>query len=116
MLVADGRANLDLWDPAGDHGPTAADELPLSPTLRYELDRLRTALHERNASALPGTLDGLISSCEHEALDGAVRGVWRRLRAELGNACEVGYQGPGMQQPLWAPGEPADGEDDDIPF
>lgn len=62
------------------------------------------------------TLDGLIGSCAHEALEGAVRDVWQRLRAELEKACEVGYQGPGMQQPLWAPGEPVGDEDDDIPF
>jgi len=42
--------------------------------------------------------------------------VWRRLRAELGRRYQVGFLGPGMEQPVWDPGEREDEEDDDLEF
>lgn len=106
VLVAAGRADLDLLDPAGHRGPAAAEELPLSPTLRHELDRLRTALHEPNGEALPGTLDGLISAWEDEALEEAVRDVGNGCARSSGRRARSATRGRGCSSrsgPLVSP-------------
>lgn len=113
VLIADGRADLALWDPAGGHGPLDAGELCLSGALHERLAALRERLAARDDAAVPGGLDALVASWEDEAIEHEARTVWRRLRAELGRGCEVGYIGPGMAQALWDVEAEADEEDDE---
>ena len=119
VLIADDRADLALWDPAGEHGPVDAADLGLSDGLLARLASLRAALGVREGDGtVPGGLDGLMAGWEQDALAEEGRTLWRRLRAELGRRCEVGYLGPGMTQATWDDTEPCDGceEDDGIPF
>ncbi len=108
VLIADGRADLALWDPAGGHGPLEAGDLCLSRGLHDRLAALRGRLAARSDAAVPGGLDGLVASWEDEAIEHEARTVWRRLRAELGRRCEVGYIGPGMVQAVWELDDVAD--------
>lgn len=119
VLIADDRADLALWDPAGEHGPVDAAALGLSDGLLARLAALRAALSAREGDGtISGGLDRLMAGWEQEALAEEGRTLWRRLRAELGRRCEVGYLGPGMTQATWDDAEPSNGceEDDGIPF
>jgi hypothetical protein len=116
VLIADGRADLALWDPAGGHGPLDAGDLCLSRALHERLAALRRRLAARDDATVPGGLDGLVASWEDEALEHEARTVWRRLRAELGRRCEVGYIGPGMVQAVWDLEDLADEEDEELAF
>lgn len=116
VLIADGRADLDLWDPSGSHGPADAEDLGLSAGLQLRLDQLREGFAERDKLGACGGIDRLVAGWAAEALEEEARAVWRRLRAELGRRCEIGFLGPGMNQPAWEPlqleSDEHDAEDD----
>lgn len=119
VLLADGRGEVGFWDPAGEAGPAAPGDLPLSPPLAAELERLR----DKYRSLADGDEDAvgfeeMQRGWTRQTLDHRATILWRRARQELGRRFAVGFQGPGMERPVWSPGELA-GEDDcglDIPF
>jgi hypothetical protein len=115
VLIADGTGDVALWDPSGKHGPAdAAADLALSPDLRSRLLALRQALAEARAGGEPTSgLDRMLSEWDAEGLDDEALTVWRRLRAELGRRCEVGFLGRGMERPIWDPAEASEDDDDD---
>ena len=119
VLLAD-RGDVRFWDPAGKAGPIEPQELPISPELAAELQKLR-----KEYQALAGEGDGELGferierSWMRELLDERTAALWRRVRNELGRRYAVGFLGPGMQRPVWSPGElssPQPGANDDIPF
>ena len=116
VLIADGEAALDLWDPAGDHGPVDPAQVGLSPELQRRVARLRAAFARRPpADEVRVGLDRLRARWTEEELTDESTLVWRQLRAELHQRFDVGFLGPGMAEPAW---DPADLEEDDdgIPF
>ncbi len=116
VLIADGSGDVDLWDPSGRQGPVRSTaELPLSPELRARLTALQQALAgSRAGEEVTVGVDRILETWEAEELAAEALLVWRRLRAELGRRCEIGFLGRNMERPIWDPSEaPADPDDDD---
>ena len=116
VLVADGTGDVRWWDPSATRGPLAADELPMSPELTRDLERLRDAFAAMRAADgdEPRGLDRLESDWEREALDEQAATLWRRARSELGRRYAVGFLGAGMRRPVWSPAELDDDSDGDV--
>ncbi len=114
VLIADGSTDVDLWDPTGRRGPVdAATDLALSPELRSRVMALREALADVRTGEEPvGGMERTMREWDEEALDQEARLVWRRLRAELGRRCEIGFLGREMARPVWDPDDVHDDDDD----
>src|SRR4051812_15782506 len=105
VLLAD-RGDVRFWDPSGKSGPMEPQELPISPELATELKKQRKEYRKlaRECGGEPG-FERLELGWVREQLDERAAGLWRRVRGELGRRYAVGYLGPGMQRPVWSPGE-----------
>lgn len=122
VLIGDEGAGLRWWDPSGAAGPLELDAVPLSATLATELRQLATAL--KNAPAEAETWDDadffeeMEDGYRRHLLDQRAKGVWLRVRRELGRRYAVGLMLTGMKRPVWSLEELAgdEPEDDDIPF
>ena len=113
VLLADGPGPFRWWDPSGEHGPLALDELPVSTGLATEIDRLR-ALREsaEEDDEDPGDpFEEMERGWRRSSVDESTRAVWQRARAELGRQFAVGLLARGMAHPIWRPEELP--EDDD---
>jgi hypothetical protein len=116
VLVADGSGDLRWWDPTGAAGPLAVGDLPFSPELGGELERLRADFDElaRLEAEGPRGFERTEADWERAALQGKAAVLWCRARSELGRRYAVGFLGAGMTRPIWTP--PAVEEDDDDPL
>src|SRR4051794_25513270 len=124
VLLAD-RGDVRFWDPAAAAGPVEPQELPISPELAAELQKIRKAyraLAKKGGDGPPFEHPEL--AWMREQLDERTATLWRRVRRELGRRYAVGFLGPGMERPVWSPGELQQTtgceylglSDDDIPF
>jgi len=120
VLLADGSGEVGFWDAAGDAGPAGPDDLPLSGSLATELKRLRAKYCELAQGDDDATgMEEMERGWTRESLDHRATILWRRARQELGRRYAVGFQGPGMEKPVWSPQDLVDQDDDeysDMPF
>jgi hypothetical protein len=121
VLVADQSGEIRWWDPSASAGPLEAGDLPTSPELTAELERLREAFAQQRAEDGAATRggEGLVDEWDRQRLDAQAAALWRRARSELGRRYAVGFLGAGMRRPVWTP-EELDGEepegDFEVPF
>jgi len=106
VLLADGPGPFQWWDPSGEHGPLALEELPVSAELATEIGRLRAMRESTGHGDGPEDFfDDMERSWRESSIDRATRLVWQRARAELGAQFAVGLLAQGMAHPIWRPEE-----------
>ncbi len=119
VLLADGPGPFRWWDPSGEHGPLALDELPVSTGLATEIDRLRALRESAEEDEDPEDfVEDMERNWRRSSVDESTRIVWQRARAELGRQFAVGLLARGMDHPVWRPEElPEDNDEDfEVPF
>ncbi|HEX4719084.1 MAG TPA: hypothetical protein VH300_11175 [Thermoleophilaceae bacterium] len=116
VLIADDVAGLRWWDPSGATGPMALDAVPVSASLAQELRDLATAFKDAPTKAHDWEEPDFFEDMEHDwhrhVLGERTRGVWDRVRRELGRRYAIGLMLKGMSHPAWSP-EEFDPDDDD---
>jgi hypothetical protein len=119
VLVADGRSALRWWDPSGEAGPIAGEELPMSDELTCALRRVQAAFAEHGeehaAAPEPRGFERFEEALDRSLLHDQALALWRRARAELGREFAIGFLGAGMERPVWSPAE-LEEEEDEVPF
>lgn len=118
VLIADETAGLHWWDPSGSAGPIELDAVPVSPTLAKDLRDLAEAFKNAPAESWedPDFLDDMEDDWHRHVLGQRTRGIWDRVRRELGRRYAIGLMLKGMSGPAWSPEEFESSADDDIPF
>ena len=121
VLIGDEGTGLRWWDPSGVAGPIELDAVPVSSTLAEELRDLAKAFKNApTADSWDDTdfLEDMQEGYRQHVLDQRAKGIWVRVRRELGRRYAVGLMLKGMARPVWSPEEweDEDESDDDIPF
>jgi hypothetical protein len=92
------------------------EQLPLSPRLVADLREVSaTYATVAGADLADDAMDDMERDMFRVSLEGRLRLLWQRARAELGRGYAVGLQTPGMIGPSWSLAEPDDC-DGDIEF
>jgi hypothetical protein len=118
VLIGDEGTGLRWWDPSGSTGPMELDAVPVSSSLAQELRELAGAF--KNAGAEHETSDDadffedMQDGYRQHVLDQRTKGVWVRVRRELGRRYAVGLMLKGMPSPVWSPEEWDDGAEDEF--
>lgn len=117
VLIADDAVGLRWWDPSGAAGPLELDAVPVSATLAQDLRDLAIAFKNApDAADDPDFFDDMEDGWRRHVLGERTRGVWDRVRRELGRRYAIGLMLKGMTHPAWSPEEFESDDDDDIPF
>ena len=121
VLIGDETAGLRWWDASGATGPMELDAVPVSVTLADELRDLARAFKNAPVDSKDWEDTDFFEDMEdgyrRHVLDERAKGLWVRVRRELGRRYAVGLMLTGMACPVWSPEEWEDDEsDDEIPF
>lgn len=114
VLAVERDGGLHWWDPTTTVGPLGVDGLGLSAELVEDLRALDRAWRRHVDGSDDDDLDlDFFCAFEEHGLEAKARGLWRRIRAELGPSFVVGWKPPGAPRAIYD--EPVHASDD-IPF